>query len=131
MAANKGRPPFPLNDSNFTNMEEFIDISSQTLYQDDMNKHDFSPAEGVTLQNAIRYVATVGEAIRRDLLKLPLEDRGYIASLLSGALLEEGFEIADFKKELIRTGQAVDMTAQQKEQFELMLRRFAYRTQGS
>lgn len=32
MAANKGRPPFPLNDSNYTNMEEFIDISSQTLY---------------------------------------------------------------------------------------------------
>jgi hypothetical protein len=91
----------------------------------------FTPAEGVTLQNALRYVAAVGQAIRRDLLQLPLEDRGFIAGLLGGALHLEAQEIDNYRKGLIQAGEALPMTAQQQEQFKWMMHRIFDRKPGS
>lgn len=96
-----------------------------------MKNNDFQPAEGVTLENALRYVAAVGDAIRRDLLRLPFEDRGYIAGLLAGALHLEAQQIDKYRQTLIDLGQAVPMTEDQQEQFKWMMHRIFDKTPDS
>lgn len=85
--------------------------------------NDFSPAEGVSIENALRYVEAIGQAIKRDIMQLPFEERGFIIGLLAGALLLEAKEIDKYRKTLIDLGQAVPMTAKQQEQFEWMMHR--------
>lgn len=88
-----------------------------------MKENGFTPAEGVTLENALRYVAAVGDAIRRDLTRLPLEERGFIAGLLAGALHLEATSIDKYRDGLIQAGRAIPMTADQQEQFKWMMRK--------
>ena len=85
--------------------------------------YDFTPAEGVTLDNALRYVEAIGQAIRRDIMQLPFEERGFIIALLAGALHLEAQEIDNYRKGLIQAGEALPMTAQQQEQFKWMMHR--------
>ena len=96
-----------------------------------MRDNDFTPAEGVTLDNALRYVAAIGNAIRRDLLQLPLEERGFIAGLLAGALHLEAQGIDKYRATLIDAGQAIPMTADQQEQFKWMMQRIFDKTPDS
>lgn len=88
-----------------------------------MKGNDFTPAVGVTLENALRYVAAVGDAITRDLTKLPIEERGFIAGLLAGALHLEATRIDKYRAALIQQGQAIPVTADQQEQLKWMWRK--------
>ena len=89
----------------------------------DMKDKDFTPAEGVTLKNAMRYVAAIGEAVKKDIMKLPIEQRGFISSLIAGALHMEAQSIDKYRDGLIQAGQAIPNTDEQTEEFKWILRR--------
>ena len=96
-----------------------------------MKKEDFTPAEGVTLENALRYVAAVGDAVTREITRLPFEERGFVAGLLAGALHLEAQRIDKHRAGLIQAGQAIPMTADQQEQFKWMMHRIFDKTPDS
>lgn len=96
-----------------------------------MNNNDFTPAEGVTLENALQYVAAVGDAVRRDIMKLPLEERNFIAGLLAGGLLIEANGINKHRAGMVQRGEAIPITKAQQEQINWMIRRICNRTQDN
>lgn len=75
-----------------------------------MKDDKFAPVEGVTIENAIRYIAAIGEAVRKNILDLPLEDRFFVGSIISATLLVECKSIQNHIVSLLNTGQAIKMT---------------------
>lgn len=78
-----------------------------------MKDDKFAPAEGVTIENALRYIAAIGEAVRNGIMDLPLEDRFFFGALISSTLLVESKRIQNHIWSLLHTGQAIKMTQEQ------------------
>jgi len=78
-----------------------------------MKDDKFAPVEGVTIENALRYIAAIGEAVRKNILDIPLEGRFFVGALISATLLVESKNIQKHIVSLLSTGQAIGMTREQ------------------
>lgn len=84
--------------------------------------NEFKPADGVTIDNAIRYVEAVEQAVKRDIRRLPKNERSFILGMMAGALRLASDSLATFRKSLEDQGASSPMSDDQKLQLRLLLR---------
>lgn len=91
---------------------------------------DFTPAEGVTLENALRYVVAIQEAAQRDAESVNKDDRSMILGILSAALEDAAHRVSFQRAQLERKGAAKPMSKAQRQQIEMIFRRALEKTEN-
>lgn len=91
---------------------------------------DFTPAEGVTLENALRYVVAIQEAAQRDAVSVSKDDRSMILGILAAALDDASCRVTDYRVQLERKGAAKPMSKAQRQQIEMIFRRALEKTEN-
>lgn len=91
---------------------------------------DFTPAEGVTLENALRYVVAIQEAAQRDAESVNKDDRSMILGILSAALEDAAQRVSFQRAQLERKGEAKPMSKAQRQQIEMIFRRALEKTEN-
>ena len=79
-----------------------------------MNKDDFKPADGVTLENCFRYIEAIEQAAKRDIFLLKTEDRSTSLSIIAGTLKLVADQITKFRRQLEENGEATPMSDEQR-----------------
>lgn len=91
---------------------------------------DFTPAEGVTLENALRYVVAIQKAAQRDVVSVSKDDRSMILGILSAALEDAAQRVSFQRAQLERKGEAKPMSKAQRQQIEMIFRRALEKTEN-
>ena len=87
-----------------------------------MKDNDFTPAEGVTIDNCLRYIAAIEEATRRDIALVKKSDRSMTLGLVSSALSNAADSISKLRKDMEEKGQAPPITTEQKIMARILFR---------
>lgn len=87
-----------------------------------MKEDKFTPARGVTIDNALRYIEAIEEAVKRDFNKLPSDERSVSVGMIAGSLRQASDRLAAFRANQEACGAAAPMTETQKLQLRLIFR---------
>lgn len=79
------------------------------------HKH-ITPAEGITIENALNYVDAIVNAVKRDIHKLPIRNRGHALIIINKYLESSATAIHIYKEELIKSGDATRTSGEQHRQ---------------
>ena len=82
----------------------------------------FTPAEGVTIDNALEYLQAIENAIRCGITRLPISERSMMLGILSGSIAQTAEALNQFRKDMEKTGTATPATEEQKLQLRMMIR---------
>lgn len=105
-------------------------IQGKQLYLCMLTVEDFTPAEGVTLENALRYVVAIQEAAQRDAESVNKDDRSMILGILSAALEDAAHRVSFQRAQLERKGEAKPMSKAQRQQIEMIFCRALEKTEN-
>lgn len=78
-----------------------------------MKDGKFVPVDAETIEKVLQYTAAIGEAVRKHIMQFPLEDRFFVGSLISAALIVESDELRNYIVSLLNSGQAIRLTIAQ------------------
>jgi hypothetical protein len=84
-------------------------------------KDDRLIAKEVTIENCLQYINAVGEAAKRDILDLPLEDRSFMLGVIKVTLQLTVLELDHLQASMEARGDATPITDEQRLHFQLML----------
>ncbi len=87
-----------------------------------MNKK-FEPAEGVTLENSIRYIAGVKAAVDREIRTLDREDRSMVLDIIASTLMSTAQEIQQMKTKMEMAGESDKVSDEKKKRLRLLFRK--------
>ena len=76
---------------------------------------EFIPADGVTIENALRYLEAIEQAIKRDITLLPKSDRSMMLGIMGGSLAQASENIFNFRQSMEKSGDSLPTTEEQKE----------------
>lgn len=88
-----------------------------------MKEDKFTPAPGVTIDNALRYIEAIEEAVERDINRIPKSERALAATLVAGTMRMASDRINSFRDKMERTGDADPLSEVQKMSLHLVFRR--------
>ena len=84
--------------------------------------NDFKPAEGVTLDNCLRYIEAIEQAAARDISRIGKGERSMILGVVSAALSNAANKIDKVRNEMEEKGQALPVTPEQKIMARMLFR---------
>ena len=87
-----------------------------------MKDNDFTPAEGVTIDNCLRYIAAIEEAAKRDIALVNKGERAMTLGLVSSALSNAAASLNKLRKDMEEKGQAPPITTEQKIMARILFR---------
>ena len=84
---------------------------------------EFKPAEGVTFDNALRYLEAIEEAVKRDIKNFPKSERSMMLSVMAGSIAQVSDSLFKFRKDMEKRGDSTPVTEEQKQMTRLIFRR--------
>lgn len=85
--------------------------------------NEFDPASGVTIENSLRYLEAIEQAIKREIKTIPKSERSMMLGILAGSIGLVSNRITEFRKDLEKSGESSPVTKEQKEQLKAIFRR--------
>ena len=85
----------------------------------------FKPAEGVTLLNAMEYATAIEDAVRDEIMTVPVEQRSAIIGMVAVTLKLTLSSLLAFRDSLEQQGLASPPTEEQLLQIKMIMRRAA------
>ena len=83
----------------------------------------FESAEGVTLENAIRYISGVKAAVDREIYSLDREDRSMVLGIIASVLAKTAEEILQMKTKMEMAGESDKVSEEKKKGLRLLFRK--------
>ena len=87
-----------------------------------MEQKPFSPADGVTLDNALQFIEAINAAVRRDIPSVDRTERSMLIGIVAAALNQTSESLGQFRAKLEQAGQATPISEEQKAQLRLFIR---------
>lgn len=88
-----------------------------------MNKIDFKPAEGVTIENVIEYATAIESAVREGIYDLPIDQRSITIGMVLMTLKMTMTSLADFREKLEKDGLSTPPSKEQSLEVQMLMRR--------
>lgn len=88
-----------------------------------MKEPDFSPAEGVDITTALRYIQAIEEAVKRDASSLDKSERSMMIGLIAGTMRKAADGLGEYRAHLEAVGLADPPTEEQLLQLRMIFRR--------
>ena len=82
----------------------------------------FHPPEDVTIHDALRYLEAIESAVRRDIRRLPIEERSLMVGIIAGAMSQTSETLTQFRIDMEESGEATPVTEEQKMQLRMTFR---------
>ena len=90
-----------------------------------MSKSKFKPANGVTIDNAIEYAASIDKAVMEGIDTIPIDQRSIVIGMVAITLELTRKTLLAFKDKLEREGRATPPTEEQLLKIQMLMRRAA------
>ena len=90
-----------------------------------MSKIKFKPANGVTIDNAIEYAASIDKAVMEGIDTIPIDQRSIVIGMVAITLELTRKTLVAFKDKLEMEGRATPPTEEQLLKIQMLMRRAA------
>ena len=86
-------------------------------------KDKFNPAEGVTFDNALRYLEAIEQAIKTEIKNFPKSERSMMLGVMAGSIAQVSDSLFKLRKDMERRGESTPVTEEQKQMTRIIFRK--------